>query len=333
MNHSSSSVSGIAVKPKSVSSLYLLKTLLAFVVVTCHSPLALPWVHIPGFVVELFFAITGYFLYAADLGKVQSRIWKSVKKVIPIILILQVFYNLIAPPEFGPIMSSYWLYIQWVFMGFSTFDSGHLWYLTALLLGLLFFGGYLRVTKGRGIPFLFLLILPWIFIGPYRMLLFNKPESVFVFNFLTRAVPFLAMGYWVRANETRLLSYRWINIFFLVLTLMGIECLVTWCLSGYRYAASAIAMFPMPFAAFMLMLSYKSLGQGTWLETIGEKYSGNIYYFHMAVIIGWKALNAHSPLLSEIYQYGGAFIVFFISLGIAWLVVKLQDLIGYHVLK
>jgi len=317
----------------SVSSLYVLKALLAFVVVTCHSPLVLPWVHIPGFVVELFFAITGYFLYTADLGKVQSRIWKSVKKVIPIIFILQVFYNLIVPPGFGPITSSYWLYIQWIFMGFSTFDSGHLWYLTALLLGLLCFGGYLRIMKGRRVPLLFLLILPWIFIGPYRMLLFDKPESIFVFNFLTRAVPFLAMGYWVRANEENLLKYRWINIFFLVLTLMGIECLVTWCLSGYKYAASAIAMFPMPFAAFMLMLSYKSLGQGTWLETIGEKYSGNIYYFHMAVIIGWKALNAHSPLLSEIYEYGGAFIVFFISLGIAWLVVKLQDLIGYPVLK
>ena len=317
----------------SVSSLYVLKALLAFVVVTCHSPLVLPWVHIPGFVVELFFAITGYFLYTADLGKVQLRIWKSVKKIIPIIFILQVFYNLIVPPEFGPITSSYWLYIQWIFMGFSTFDSGHLWYLTALLLGLLCFGGYLRIMKGRRVPLLFLLILPWIFIGPYRMLLFDKPESIFVFNFLTRAVPFLAMGYWVRANEENLLKYRWINIFFLVLTLMGIECLVTWCLSGYKYAASAIALFPMPFAAFMLMLSYKSLGQGTWLETIGEKYSGNIYYFHMAVIIGWKALNAHSPLLSEIYEYGGAFIVFFISLGIAWLVVKLQDLIGYHVLK
>lgn len=317
----------------SVSSLYVLKALLAFVVVTCHSPLVLPWVHIPGFVVELFFAITGYFLYTADLGKVQLRIWKSVKKIIPIIFILQVFYNLIVPPEFGPITSSYWLYIQWIFMGFSTFDSGHLWYLTALLLGLLFLGGYLRIMKGRRVPLLFLLILPWIFIGPYRMLLFDKPESIFVFNFLTRAVPFLAMGYWVRANEENLLKYRWINIFFLVLTLMGIECLVTWCLSGYKYAASAIALFPMPFAAFMLMLSYKSLGQGTWLETIGEKYSGNIYYFHMAVIIGWKALNAHSPLLSEIYEYGGAFIVFFISLGIAWLVVKHQDLIGYHALK
>ena len=136
------------------------------------------------------------------------------------------------------------------FLGFNNYVTGHLWYLSAVLFGLLFLGGYLRIMKGRRVPLLFLLILPWIFIGPYRMLLFGKPESAFVFNFLTRAVPFLAMGYWVRANETRLLSYRWINIFFLVLTLMGIECLVTWCLSGYTYAASAIALFPMPFAAF-----------------------------------------------------------------------------------
>lgn len=70
----------------------------------------------------------------------------------------------------------------------------------------------------------------------------------------------------------------------------------------------------------MLIISYKELGQGTWLETIGDKYSGNIYYYHMAVIIGWKALNPHSPLLNQIYDYAGAFVVFFISLLIAILI-------------
>ena len=83
----------------------------------------------------------------------------------------------------------------------------------------------------------------------------------------------------------------------------------------------------------MLFLSHSELGRGTWLETIGAKYSGNIYYFHMAVIIGWKALNPYSPLLSKVYEYGGALVVFIISLGIAWVVVKVQDKIGYHILK
>ena len=46
----------------SVSSLYVLKALLAFFVVTCHAPILLPWVEIPGLTTELFFTITGYFL-------------------------------------------------------------------------------------------------------------------------------------------------------------------------------------------------------------------------------------------------------------------------------
>lgn len=83
----------------------------------------------------------------------------------------------------------------------------------------------------------------------------------------------------------------------------------------------------------MLFLSHKNFGQGTWLEVIGEKYSGNIYYFHMAVIFGWTQLNSHSPLLLKIYDYGGALIVTLISLGIAWVVVKVQDKLGYRILK
>ena len=172
---------------QAISSLYVLKALLAFAVVVSHSPLLLPWVRIPGFMVELFFSITGYFLYASDLGKVHSRIWKSVKKVVPIIIVLQLFYSLIYPPNLGPISVSYMRYVQWLFLGFNNYVTGHLWYLSAVLFGLLFFGGYLRIMKGRRVPLLFLLILPWIFIGPYRMLLFGKPESAFVFNFLTRA--------------------------------------------------------------------------------------------------------------------------------------------------
>ena len=141
MNFSSSSydLPVHASSASSIPSLYVLKALLAFVVVTCHSPLALSWLQIPGGAVELFFSITGYFIYVSDLSKVQVRIWKSVKKVLPIILILQIFYNIIAPPQLGSITTSYWTYFQWVFMGFSTFASGHLWYLTALLFGLHFF--------------------------------------------------------------------------------------------------------------------------------------------------------------------------------------------------
>lgn len=71
----------------SIPSLYVMKALLAISVVALHSPHSLPWIGLPGLMVELFFVVTGYFLYHPDLGKVQDRIWKSVKKVIPLILI------------------------------------------------------------------------------------------------------------------------------------------------------------------------------------------------------------------------------------------------------
>lgn len=83
-----------------ISSLYILKALLVFSVVALHSPHTLPWVGLPGLMVELYFVITGYFLFDPDPKKVQTHVWKSVKKVIPIILILQVFYGLlIFPPR------------------------------------------------------------------------------------------------------------------------------------------------------------------------------------------------------------------------------------------
>ena len=300
----------------SVSSLYILKALLAFFVVTCHAPILLPWVNIPGLATELFFAITGYFLYSEDLGKIQSRIWKSIKKVIPIMIFLQLLYLPLAPPDWkSPVVL-----FNWVFMGIANFDAVHLWYLTSLLYSLITFSLFIRFTKGKYIPVLFLCVLGWMILGDYRYFIDGKDGSIYLFNFISRALPFLAMGYWIRANESVLLQRKWLNIYIVLWVLSCSENLLVHTLSQGQADGGFVEIFPLRFAFFMLIISYKELGQGTWLETIGDKYSGNIYYYHMAVIIGWKALSPHSPLLNQIYDYAGAFVVFFISLLIAILI-------------
>jgi membrane protein len=300
----------------SVSSLYVLKALLAFFVVTCHAPILLPWVNIPGLATELFFAITGYFLYSEDLGKIQSRIWKSIKKVIPIMIFLQLLYIPLAPPDWkSPVVL-----FNWAFMGIANFDAVHLWYLTSLLYSLITFSLFIRFTKGKYIPVLFLCVLGWMILGDYRYFIDGKDGSIYLFNFISRALPFLAMGYWIRANESVLLQRKWLNIYIVLWVLSCSENLLVHTLSQGQADGGFVEIFPLRFAFFMLIISYKELGQGTWLETIGDKYSGNIYYYHMAVIIGWKALNPHSPLLNQIYDYAGAFVVFFISLLIAILI-------------
>ena len=245
----------------SVSSLYVLKALLAFFVVTCHAPILLPWVEIPGLTTELFFAITGYFLYSEDLGKVQSRIWKSIKKVIPIMIFLQLLYLPLAPPDWrSPIVL-----FNWVFMGVANFDAVHLWYLTSLLYSLITFSLFLRCTKGKYVPWLFLCVLGWMILGDYRYFIDGKGESIYLFNFVSRALPFLAMGYWIRANESALLRRKWLNIYLLLLVLSSLEHLLVHTITKGATDGGLVAIFPLRFAFFMLILSYKELGQGTWL--------------------------------------------------------------------
>lgn len=154
----------------SVSSLYVLKALLAFFVVTCHAPMQLPWVHVPGLATELFFAITGYFLYSSDLHKVQVRIWKSVKKALTITIFLQLFYLPLAPPQWSsPVVLS-----NWALMGIANFDAVHLWYLSALLYSLMIFSLFLKCFKGRFVPILFVGVIGWMLLGDYRYFIDGK---------------------------------------------------------------------------------------------------------------------------------------------------------------
>lgn len=318
-----------------VSSLYILKALLAFFVVCCHAPLDLPWISFPGLFTDLFFTITGYFLYSHDWVASRVRIAKSLKKVLPITIILRLLYEVPMYLVHGvPSLSDYRYWIPRVVLGFSFDSTVHLWYLTALVFGLVFFSWYLRRLRGRWISLLFLLILPGVLIDyPFQRLLFSKTETLFIYNFLTRAVPFLAMGYWIRMHEASLLRFRWLNIYFLLMVLSAMEMILWGWITHWVYFPSLLSVFPLRFAFFMLCLGNKKLGRGTWLETIGRDYSGNIYYFHMAVIIAWVSLDASSPQLTLIYDKAGALIVFLISLGVAYGIVKLQDRVGYHLFR
>lgn len=322
-----------------VHSLYVLKAFLAFFVVELHSPMLLPWVKIPGASVEIFFMITGYFLYHADLNKVYTNIKKSIKKVLIVLLILQVFYSFYMR-GLGLIYLEDWSLIKtpvpwilWLTQGYSPIASGHLWFLVAMLYSLISFGVFLRLTRGRWIPVLFLLMIGWGLIGPFRPVFFGEAPSIFEFNFLGRALPTLAIGYYVRQNEATLLKLNWLSIYAVILALGGLEYLACDLYMGSGYAASWIHFIGLPTALFMCFLSYKDLGKGSILEHIGMRYAGNIYYFHKVVFLLWEYLNPKHPLLVEVYHKAGGLIVFMITLPIAWAIIKIQDRYSWNILR
>ena len=119
----------------------------------------------------------------------------------------------------------------------------------------------------------------------------------------------------------------------LALSLQALEYGLMSIVMGGASGVSFLSMSLTPAAIFILFLSYKDLGKGSWLAHVGAKYSGNIYYFHMAIILGWKALNRISPVSVMIYQYSGAFVVFFLSLLVAIGVVQVQKKLGVNILR
>ena len=68
------------------------------------------------------------------------------------------------------------------------------------------------------------------------------------------------------------------------------------------------------------------------MSKIGERYSGNIYYFH--IIVATVLERAYSLLgLREVYWSFGSVFVFFVSWALAWVIVRLQERLGIRILR
>lgn len=314
-----------------LSSLYVLKAFCAFGVVALHTRfgVATEYVrHIAGITVPVFFMITGYFLYGEDRTQVCSRLRASVGKVIPIILILQVFYYMLGPIE-GSFSETYMLYFKWIFMGQNP-NGGHLWYLTALLQGLLTLWLFVYFIGERWV---WVLIPLWgleILQGEYRFLLFGQESSMMSANFIFYALPCLAMGFVIHRHEARFLSvfscWKYVYVGAVALSLFNSFVLPIACerLSVLLHPWLRIAMI---LSVFLSALETPGCGRGSLLERIGKEFSGNIYYWHGLFVF----VFARVPLPS--YDELGTIYVFILSWIVAYVVVGLQNKLKVSVLR
>lgn len=308
-----------------IHSLYFIKGLCAFLVVACHTPLnpdALYSEAINAVAVPIFFMITGYFLYHQDTDTMKQRISKSIKKVIPIIIILQLIYYPIAP--ISQSFSEGWIsYLRLFLFGFHSFKTIHLWYLTALLEGLIFLYIYLKLFKGKYLIYLLPLALSHLVLGRFSGIV-GIGSDLFLYNAITYAIPFLALGAWVKEYENKLLSLNhWLDYAIGIIILSHID---------YLTLKSYVFLVPLALSLFMCCLSNKKMGENTYISTIGEKYAGNIYYFHL--IVAYTISDALDFWgLSSYYQDFGTFIVFVASLLLAYLIVRVQDKMGWSILR
>ena len=322
-------------RPEPIYSLYVLKCLMAFLVVTCHTPFYVSGGYLSPLArgaVSAFFLISGYFLYAPSPKTSYNRAIKSLKSTVKIFLVVSLFYWAWLLPNHGNLMNSWQTFFDWILVGGAF--SIHLWYLVAMIQALLVMALILRFGRS----WMFWCLLP-LFVfgllgGLYGFLLTDaKTEYVYnVYTSICYGLPCMAGGYLIGKYEAKLMRVRWLYLLLAGIALVFVERALLEG-AGYTYASGAYFGSYLTATLFVLAgLQYKDFGKGSLVAKIGERYSGNIYYFHIAVAT--VITRVLFPLgLSDFYHLWGSLLVFLGSWAVAWVIVRLQDRIGIRILR
>lgn len=281
----------------------------------------------------VFFLISGYFLYSPQAEKSYQRAVKSLRSTVKIFLVVSLFYWAWLLPNNGNLLNSFQK--LWSLLLTGSLFSGHTWYLMAMIQGLLVLALVFRLGIQRYIWILTLLCIFGLLGSQYSFLLTDERADYYyyVYTSISYSIPFMSMGYLIAKYESKLQEFRHWGILYALSVALAYGERALLFHAGYDYAAGALfGSFVTAVLIFIWALQHKSFGAGTWAETIGAKYSGNIYYFHIAVAtIISKALYAAG--MGPVYEQLGSALVFVGSIAVAYVIVRIQDKIGIHILK
>lgn len=286
---------------KSISSLYVLKAICAFLVVIIHFPMKYGYYFYPivRIAVPCFFMISGYFLYSDNREKLISNLKRALRKTLQVTIwayafyfLVELFLFLIFKNNTLDIPSHTLLY--YIVAGPSIGGSSHLWYLIAYIETLIIALICARTSTIKVLWWLFPIgLILNLLIGKYSFILppidfsvVGLPKYIAARNFITIGIPAFAVGLFLRKNIT-LIQQRftaqkiWIaTVVFLMLAIIEFAFLEV---QYGRENTGDISFFTIPLTVclVLLCLQYPSFGAGSYFSTIGRKYSTDIYIYHM----------------------------------------------------
>lgn len=269
------------------SSIYCIKFIGAIFVILIHCaglPIIQPVIRIA---VPIFFMISGFFLFSIDKIIFQKNCLKAIKKLFFITLYANVFYYIafFIPDNLFPFRTLTEV-LNFIFVGNQL--GMHLWYLNAIIEGLILIYFFITVKSINIlwclIPFFILLGL---LLGEYHFLCPYLPhESSLSRNAITIGIPCIGIGCMLRQYSNLILRKIKYIFFIFLITLMLAE-LEGGILINYNLINKGdFYIMTIPLAAIILLLciKYPRFGLNSWLEKIGKKYATNIYIFHVFIL-------------------------------------------------
>lgn len=302
-------MSSVELKSGPISSLYVLKAICAFLVVVIHFPMKYGYYFYPivRIAVPCFFMISGYFLYNDNRDKMLSNLKRALFKTLKVTIFAYAFYILVSTVisltvgervNFGLgldfVRNCSW--ITFILAG-PQIGAGHLWYLVAYIETLLIIWLFARI--GKGVQWLYFIVPIGLIInllcGRYSFIIpiedpiiFDVTKEIVARNFLTIGIPAFAIGMWIKQYQNQILKYitpcKSLIISLVLLLVAIIEFAVLIYFFG-REVAGDISILTIPFATSIVLacLCYPKFGSNTFVSTIGQKYSSDIYIYHVFV--------------------------------------------------
>lgn len=261
--------------------------------------------------VPIFFIISGYFLYSDNETLTKSRITKSIKKITKIYVIsLVVFFiyaliNGFITNNFNAVKVGPWK----IFMFITNCSSlcfpydFHLWFLIALIQGLILFHLVLvyikRYTKiSMIISLIFILFNP--VLENMNINIMNKITFIPFSKVIFLSFPYLVIGYYIKYNHYKIVSkLLWIPLF--IFAIFSI-------FEGSNHNMGNYFSTPfLSITVFYLFQGIKEINKKNIIEflgKLGEKHSLFIYISHVIIIKLLNLMNCNT----------NPFVIFIISL-------------------
>ncbi len=276
-----------------------------------------------------FLAITGYLLFSGERSRELTKCTKWARKLFNLFIIVTLVYlvelvvllalfpcreagmtyhspfvrwSIVAADAHGVWWEYLLVWAKSLLMSFL-FGSGvciTLWYLTAVWESLLILHIVLRYCPKLVYGFPLLFIFAYL-LRTHPDLLFpdNTQVALYMRLSIITALPFLSTGYLIHKHEDALLRIINVKIWLpIVLGLLLVESQIRIHAFG-SYARYCFCTYPL---VFLLILACKQYSRFSvpFLNTIGEKHSANIYYFHMIVLFILMALRIHIPYVEAL---------------------------------
>lgn len=302
-----------------------LKTICAFLVVCIHikfpskvdsliSPLE-------RCAVPIFFMISGYFYCFSWERKKKIN---QIKKLVNLAIAINIFYLVVngsvslvkGMPIYDYMVST--ISLKKVLLLMMTNDnaiSGHLWYMSAIIYTLIFFGLFPELNSYKKFRYVIIvaLLVGDLVLGKYSLLILKHEFPLWMSrNFLFVGIPYFWIGNIIREKKYQKI-YAYSKLLPLIYATSIVENYFVSVCGWETVRDHGISTTMLSVLIFTSMIRLKQ--RDSILSKIGKTYSQNIYLFHPFVISALNMIITRGRM-REIYDCCGPIIVFGVTLTI-----------------